>query len=154
MHATCRWLAILWTLLAVAGCAPTGVVRVDIPEGYAGELAGIRSGGTPNFFSFLGGGAAHCFIGSIDNRTGADEFLVVPGTHKFQLYVTHMGLEFLGPVDMAVPNARDLTLIAKRDGSRFELMWVRTGTSDVVAASGVDANRFVPLYVPATSGRK
>jgi hypothetical protein len=149
-----RLFTLLYACVALIGCAPTGVVRVDVPEGYKGQLVRIRSGGTPNFFAFLGSGAAHCFIGSIDDRTGADEFLVVPGKHKFQLYVTHMGVEFLGHVDLTVPNFPELTLTAKREGNRFGLVWVRPGSSDAIGASEIESNRLVPLYVPAAPARK
>jgi hypothetical protein len=135
------------------GCAPTNTVRVGVSDGYTGQLVRVRSGGTPNPIQFIGASAAHCYIGSIDGIAGGADFAVLPGTHAFKLYVTHMGVEFVGTTEIVVPAGPDLELRAKRDGKRFTLTLVRVDTSEPVSSAFVDANRNVPLYLPVVPAK-
>lgn len=126
-------------LVALAGCAATGPSRVGIPAGYVGETAQIKGSGGANFIRFLTEGEVHTSLKSIDGSAPAAEYIVLPGTHVFDVFLTHMGVSYLGTTEITVPAPGSYILVGRRRGARFEVALVRETTGETEASPALRA---------------
>ncbi len=137
--------------LLFSSCAVTGTVRVGIPIDYKGDTAVIHASGGASFAQFLSSGEAHTTLKSVDGSAQAAEYIIAPGRHSFEVYMTHMGVAFYGTANIDVPASERYILRGRRRGEIFEVALVREDGRSIagttVAANRDEGLRYVPLIM-------
>ncbi len=133
--------------ILVTACATLEPQRVGVPASYSGETVRVKSVGKPSPIGVLQGEAIGG-IKSIDGSAPGSEYTILPGKHSFQFYWTNMGYDFVGTLDFVIDRAGPYEVTAKRQGTRFEIVFTRVPDDGVVANAVIDATSHAPLYVP------
>ena len=145
-HISC-WHIVAFSFF-VTGCAVSGVIRVGIPSDFKGDVAVVRASGAAGLANFLSDGEAHTTVKSIDGSVQAAEYVVAPGKHSIDLFMTHTGVSFLGTAIIDIPTPERYVVRGRRRGAVFEVALVREDGQANVAAT-LKANRLEgPLYIP------
>ena len=131
-------------LLLLAGCMTP---RVRTPAGHAtspATPAALINPVTPvatlevhraSALEFFTGYEARCQIQSIDGAGVGNNYQLLPGNHTLTISLVHLGREYIGDVDLVIPEAKNYALKAKRKGDAFLLSIVDVAADEVIATS-------------------
>lgn len=85
---------------------------------------------------FFTGYEAKCEIHSIDGASVMDtNYQLLPGNHTLTVSLSHLGREYIGDVDLVIPEAKNYELKAKRKGDAFMLSIVDVEAEKIIATS-------------------
>jgi hypothetical protein len=133
--------------IVVTACASLKPQRVGVPASYSGETVRVKSMGKPSPIGVLQG-EAFGGIKSIDGSAPGSEYTILPGKHSFEFYWTNMGYDAVGKLDFVIDRPGTYEVTAKRQGTRFEIVFTRVPDGSVVANGVIDATSHTPLYIP------
>lgn len=104
------------------GAAPTGpVATLEVHRANPIEL--------------FSGYEARCAILSIDGAPIDSNYQLLPGNHTLTVSLLHLGQEYVGDVDLVIPEAKSYELKAKRKGDAFTLSIVDVESDKIIATS-------------------
>jgi hypothetical protein len=89
---------------------------------------------------FFTGNDVPCQIRSIDGISVDTDFRLPPGNHTLTILLTHLGREYVGDVDLVIPEAKNYELKARRKGDAFTLSLVDAEAEKTVATSTASSN--------------
>jgi hypothetical protein len=130
-------------VLLLAGCASTATVGV--PADYAGPVATLK-GNRAGIVAFFASKEAHCMLLALDGK-GGNAFRVLPGEHRVRFYVSNMGQEFVGNVQVTLPEPKDYQVRAWREHSTFTVSLFESGSTNEVGAFVIPVNQHMPLLI-------
>jgi len=145
-----KTLATLLLLILLTGCAtgttrPAGTTRTTkAPATAQASVSGDPDGATTDFL----GGEIHCHIQSIDGDAANVEATLRPGLHTVIAVLSSQGEQYVGVVQVGLPEARDYRIHAHRRGDAITVTLVDDGdklvaTSTAQLASQMKFNVFV-----------
>ena len=126
----------LLTLLLLGGCmmpesrVPTGHTAMKA-SGPVATLEVHRA--SP--IEFFTGYDARCQILSIDGVEVDSSSQLLPGNHALTVTLNHLGRDYLGDVDLIIPEPKNYALKAQRKGESFTLSIIDVDANKVIATS-------------------
>lgn len=96
---------------------------------------------------FFTGYEAQCQILSIDGAPVDSNSQLLPGNHTLTVSLNHLGSEYMGDVDLVIPEAKSYELKAKRKGDSFTLSLVDAAADKVIATSTALLNDHMKFLV-------
>ncbi len=124
----------LIALLLLAGCMTP---QARIPVGHAGPAAPVATLEVhrATAIEFFTGYEARCQIQSIDGAGVGANYQLLPGNHTLTISLVHLGREYIGDVDLVIPEAKSYELKAKRKGDAFMLSILDVAADEIIATS-------------------
>jgi hypothetical protein len=124
-------------MLLLGGCVTHTAKIPAVPPGSATSSPAVATidvhrAGVLDFFT---GNDVPCQIRSIDGVGIDTNFRLPPGNHTLTILLTHLGHEYVGDVDLVIPEAKTYELKARRKGDAFTLSLVDAESDKTIATS-------------------
>lgn len=137
----------LMALLCLAGCTAR-VAKVRPVEPAPATPVATLEVHRASPLEFFTGYEARCEIHSIDGVGVLDSnYQLLPGNHVLTVSLSHLGRDYIGDVDLVIPEAKRYELKAKRKGDSFTLSIVDTEEDKVIATSTAPLNDHMRFLV-------
>jgi hypothetical protein len=130
-----KYFLTLCVLIGFSGCM-TPPAKIESARPKAATPVASISVHRANPFEVFTGYETRCEIHSLDGVSVVDShYELSPGNHTLTVSLSHLGRDYVGDVDLLIPEAKRYELRAKRKGDLFMLSIVDTGRDKVIATS-------------------
>ncbi len=142
-----KYFLMLCGLIGLSGCVTrTAKMPPTRPEG-APLFASIEVNRT-NPIEFFTGYETRCKIHSIDGVSVINSnYELSPGNHTLTVSLSHLGHNYVGEVNLLIPEAKRYELRAKQQGDAFMLSIVEVAGDKVIATSTAALNDHMEFLV-------